>query len=148
MTELTVVDRNLVADAVEARLRALVLNVAGYVGEPSKVPLKPNGDGRVAPYWVLHTSTGAPTGEDDLGETAIDLDTWWQINCAGDSEYDVRGLITMVDASMYRWRPVIAGYQCGLVKPPPGFITTIRPDKTEKPHRFVAPLQYALVVHT
>lgn len=147
MTGLLVVDRNPLADAVEARLRAQVTGAHGFVGEPSKIPIKPGSDDRPEPYWVLHPWAGTPTGEDDLADTAVDLAWGFQLNVAGDSVYDVLGLLGKVDAALYRWTPVVEGLVCGRLKPPTGFDPgNPRRDDTEKPHRFWLPLQYRTTV--
>lgn len=137
------IDRKILADAVEARLRDQLADIVGYQGEAVDVPLAAGGDGRVVPYWVLHVSPGTPTDQLDLADTVVDLDWGFQITCAGGASADVQALMSDVDAVIFRWRPVLAGLVCGPCKPPLGFDPgPIRLDRSVTPHRPVVPLQY------
>lgn len=141
------IDRKALADAVEARLRDQLPTVAGYVGEANDVPLAPNGDGRVLPYWVLHVASGGPTNQVDLGDCGIDLDWPFQITCAGGTTDDVTALLSDVDAVIFRWRPVVDGLVCGPCRPPLGFTgTPIQIDRSVTPHRPFMPLQYLTTI--
>ena len=143
MTAVAQIDRKVLADAVEARLRDQLPNVVGYQGEAVDVPLAENGGGRVVPYWVLHVAPGGPTSEQDVADTVVDLEWPFQITCAGGTVQDVQALMSDVDAAIFRWRPAIDGLVCGPCKPPLGFTgVPIQPDRSVTPHRPFAPLQY------
>lgn len=137
------IDRLVLADTVEARLRDQLPDVDGYQVEAIDVPLAEGGDGRIVPYWVLHVNPGGPTDEQDLGDTVIDLDWGFQITCAGGTPQDVQALVSDVDAAIFRWRPVVDGLVCGPCKPPLGFTgIPIQLDRSVTPHRPFTPLQY------
>jgi hypothetical protein len=145
-----VVRRNPLIAAIEARLNTglpvTTPATMGYLSEPVDVPtLDPAG--HVQRYWVLHPFVGAPSLEQDLAETAIDLEWPFQITIAAGFSRDAYALASDVDALLYRWTPTVTGYLCGPLKPPPGYDPgPARPDVTVKPHRFFLPLQYRTTV--
>lgn len=149
MSVTVAIDRKVLADAVDARLRDQLPGVQGYQGEAVDVPRLPtaggdaNTDGLVVPYWVLHVSPGTPGPELDLADTVVDIDWGFTITCAGAFVADVQALMSDVDAAIFRWRPIVAGLVCGPCKPPFGFTPgPIRPDRTFTPHRPYVPLEY------
>lgn len=136
-----VINRSPLVAAVRARLLS-VTNAVGYVTEPVNVPTTDQA-GHVVPYWVLHASTGTPSPEQDLGDTAVDLDWWIQVTCAGAFPDDVHALVTRVDAALYRWEPTVPGYACGRLVPPPGYAPgPLLLDRTVTPFRPFAALQF------
>lgn len=136
-----VIPRSPIVAAVMARLNA-VPNAVGYETQPINVPTT-DAAGHVAPYWVLHTSTGTPSPEQDVAETAVDLDWWIQITCAGAFPADVTALVTRIDAALYRWEPAVTGFVCGRLVPPPGFDPgPLRLDRDVQPYRPFTVLQY------
>lgn len=152
MTVTAAIDRKALADAVDARLRDQLPGVDGYQGEAVDVPLLPDGDGRVVPYWVLHVSPGGPSDEQDVADTVVDLVWPFQVTCAGAEAADVQALMSDVDAVIFRWRPtsaeiVAAGLVCGPCKPPEGFTgIPIQIDRSVTPHRPFVPLQYVTTI--
>lgn len=137
------IDRKVLADAVDARLRDQLPDVEGYQGRAVDVPLAPNSDDQVVPYWVLHVSPGTPTDQLDLADTVVDLDWSFRITCAGAQVADVQALMSDVDTAIFRWRPTVAGLVCGPCKPPFGFDPgQIQLDRSVTPYRPFVPLQY------
>lgn len=147
MSVTAAIDRKVLADAVMARLENQLPTVARFQGEAVDVPLLPGGDGRAAPYVVLHVAPGGPTDQQDLADTVDDLDWPFQITCAAGEVADLQALMSDVDAVIFRWRPVIEGLVCGPCKPPFGFTgISIQIDRSVTPHRPFVPLQYVTTV--
>lgn len=140
-----VVDRLPLVAAVEARLAEQLLVTTpptkGYVSEPTNVPLI---DGaHVQRYWVLHPWVGNPDLEADLADVNVQLAWGFQITVAAAYGRDVLDLATRIDAALFRWTPVVDGYECGRLHPPAGYDPgPPRPDTDFTPHRFWLPLQY------
>lgn len=140
------ISRKALADAVMARL-GTVTNVVVYQGEAVNVPVMSASDSHVKPYVVLYASPGTPTIEQDVADTAVDLDWLFQITCAAGYPDDLHALVTRVDAALYRWTPTITGVVCGPCKPPPGFDPgPMGLDRDVTPHRPYMPLQYRCTV--
>lgn len=135
-----------VEDRLAAQLPVTSPVTKGYLSEPVDVPTL-DADKHVQRYWVLHPFGGPPHPDYDLAETTVDLDWTFQVTVAAGFARDVYALATLVDAALYRWSPAVAGYVCGLLRPPPGFDPgPARTDETVKPHRFWMPLQYRTTI--
>jgi hypothetical protein len=133
------ISRKALSDAVKARA-ATITNCVVYLGEPTNVP---NTSGFTVPHIALYPGTGTPSVEQDIADTAVDLDWLLQITVAGGYVDDVLALATRVDAAFYRWTPTVTGLVCGPLKPPAGYDPgPVRFDRDVTPHRPFLPLQY------
>lgn len=160
------ISRRLLAQAVGTRLVG-VTNATGYfgkvsaltglpgvVGTPDSPPPKSTTDPRVRPYFVVFAGAGTPgvagaEQETDLCDSFVDLTMPFQITAAGGDIDDVLALVDRIDALLFRWTPVVAGVQCGRLRPPPGYNPgPVLTDKDFTPHRLFTPLQYQLTTHT
>lgn len=145
-----VVDRIPLIAAIEARLgtQLPVTTPAtkGYLSEPTNVPLL--GDQiHVQRYWVLHPWGGNPDVEHDLADVNVQLGWGFQVTVAASYARDVYDLATSIDGALFRWAPVVGGYECGRLHPPPGYDPgPVRPDTAFTPHRFWLPLQYQTTI--
>lgn len=138
----TPISRRFLADAVYARLQAELAGIQGYRTEADSVPIAPNSNGRAVQYYVLTVSPGTPTDQQDLGDTAVDLDWLIQVTAAAGEENDVLELVQRLEGALYRWAPVAAGLVCGPLRPPPGYDALLQLDRSVQPHRPFVPLQY------
>lgn len=143
-----VVRRLTLADAVLARLRDQIPAASstppttGYLSKPVDVP-RLDGEGHVQRYWVLHPFHGTPSPEQDLADTAVDLDWPFQVTVAAATPRACIELATLVDAALYRWTPLVTGMVCGRCHPPDGYDPGLpREDTTVTPSRYVLPLQF------
>lgn len=145
----SVIRRSLLIAAITTRLAQLPVTTpptTGHLSEPTSVP-RLDTEGHVQRYWVLHPFAGAPSLEQDLAETAVDLEWLFQVTVAASYAGDVYALVSDVDALLYRWCPIVPGHECGPLKPPPGFDPgPARKDTGVKPHRFFLPLQYRTTI--
>jgi hypothetical protein len=145
-----VVDRIPLLDAVRTRLTdqlpVTTPATKGYLTEATDVPLLP-GSQIVQRYWVLHPWPGNPDVERDLADNGIALDWGFQLTVAAGYSRDVLDLLTRVEAALFRWTPVIDGYECGRLRPPPGFNPgPVQVDRDFTPHRYWLPLQYQTTI--
>lgn len=118
---------------------------------PDEPPVKkradgtPDPSGRVAPYVWLQPSPGRAIGDDDLGDSVVDVDWWFQTTCVGGYEADVLHLVDRVRGLLYRWQPAAEGFSFGLCRPPAGYDPgVVRPDTNVKPVRYFLPLQWRI----
>jgi hypothetical protein len=145
-----VVDRIALIDAILDRLSdqlpVTTPATKNYVSEPVNVPLL--GDGKhVQRYTVLHPWVGNPDIEHDLADVNVQLAWGFQLTVAAAYARDVYDLVNHVDSALYRWMPLVEGYECGRLHPPPGFDPgPARPDTNFTPNRFWLPLQYQTTI--
>lgn len=136
------ISRYLLLQAIKTRLETAVTNCEVYLGEPTDVP-RIGSTQYVVPHAALYPSPGTPSDEQDVADTATDLDWLFQVTLAAGFVNDLTALVTRVDDVLYRWTPAVPGLVCGPVKPPPGFDPgPLRFDRDVTPHRPYLPLQY------
>jgi len=118
----------------------------GYLSEPVDVPLLADKT-HVQRYWVLHPWGGNPEVDPDLAEQSVELAWGFQLTVAAAYAPDAYDLMIRARAALFRWRPVVEGYACGPLTPPPGYDPgPVRPDTDFTPHRFWVPLQYRTTI--
>lgn len=150
------ISRRLIAQAIGTRL-VDVTHATGYYGQigalnglpgvedtPAGPPVKNDDDQRVRPYFVLEPGVGRPGTELDLGDALVDLDQPFTIRAVAGDIDDLLALIDRIDALLFRWAPVVDGFQCGPLRYPPGFVPPLLPDSQVQPPRLFSPLQYVL----
>lgn len=139
---MTAISVRTLTGAVFDRLQATVTHAKGYVSEADNPPLVAGGDGRPAPYWVLHPSFGSEGAELDLGDSIVAVDWPIGVTCVAGYPDDLQALVDRVHAALYRWEPAVTGLVCGPFRPPPGYQAPFLLARDVTPHRPYVPLQY------
>lgn len=145
MTDLVVVPLRPVAAAVKARLEGIG-NVIVYDSEATGVPTIASGDQRAKPYVVFNPGVGDPMPEPDLGDQAVDLAWSFSVTCAAGLLEDLLALVDRVNASLFRWTPLVEGLVCGQLHTPPGYSAPQLLDRSVMPHRPYVVLQFTSLI--
>lgn len=114
---------------------------------PTAPPTISTEDRRVRPYALFLPIAGLPTDELDQGDTVVDLDYGWQIQCVAGRPADLMLLVDVVRGRMDRYVPGAADttLATGPARQINSLATPIKdPDYT--PTRYFIPLVYTTLV--
>lgn len=104
-------------------------------------------DMRVRPYALFLPLAGIPTEELDQGDTVVDLDYGWQIQCVAGRPGDVMPVVDVVRGRMDRFRAGAADttLATGPARQINSLATPIK-DLSVTPTRYFIPLVYTTLV--
>lgn len=140
-------NRRQLANAIATRLTG-VTNAVGYYGQigqalpgqtpPKDPPLKTDGSGQVAPYFVFYP--GALGDHPDAAVCRSDdpREGGFQITAAAGHVEDLMALVDRIDALLHQWHAEMQT----MTKRRPGYEVPQLIDENVTPKRPYAPLQY------
>lgn len=137
----------LVQDAYD-HLNATANLTVYLIDVPTQPPvISPGKDMRVRPYALFFPIAGVPTDELDQGDTVVDLDYGWQIQCVGGRPEDVIPVVDVVRGRMDRFVPGAADntLAVGPARQINQLASPIK-DLSVNPTRYFIPLVYTTLV--